>query len=279
MSLRPATTVLLLRDAPTASGMEVFMLQRNRRAGFLPNAWVFPGGRVDAGDALHEHPRVMGGSAALAAMGLDRPVGLPFLVAGVRETFEESGIWLGSGDLPDAARDPLNRGDVKLADLLDTHDATLELDRVVPWSWWITPVAEPKRFDTRFLLARAVGGGRHDDGETVDSRWVCPLRAIEQGSLDVFPTAPPTWWTLYELSRAGGVEGAFTAATSRPQRPIQPIMRFTTDGMDLLLPGHPDHPEPTLPGLPDEVRFEDRRWVAMRGGERITVPAFPPGPT
>lgn len=274
MSLRPATTILLLRDADTPSGMEVFMLQRHRRSGFLPNAWVFPGGRVDPGDALHEHPRVRGGDGALAAMGLERPVGVPFLVAGVRETFEESGIWLGSGALPDATRDPLNRGELQLADLLDAHDATLELDRVVPWGWWITPEAEPKRFDTRFLVARASDGGRHDERETVDSRWVCPRVAVDGGALDAFPTAPPTWWTLVELTRCGGVDGVFDAASARPQRPIQPIMRFTSDGMELLLPGHVDHPEPAFPGLPHEVRFEDRRWVGVVDGQPVTLPRW-----
>ena len=45
---RPAATVILLRD--TAAGPEVFMLQRTRGAAFLPGAYVFPGGAIDASD-------------------------------------------------------------------------------------------------------------------------------------------------------------------------------------------------------------------------------------
>ena len=45
----PASTVVVLRD--TASGIEVLLLRRNRRSSFGPNAWVFPGGVVEADDA------------------------------------------------------------------------------------------------------------------------------------------------------------------------------------------------------------------------------------
>ena len=45
---RPAATVLLLRDA--ANGPEVLMLKRSPTAAFVANAYVFPGGAVDASD-------------------------------------------------------------------------------------------------------------------------------------------------------------------------------------------------------------------------------------
>ena len=50
MSLRPAATVMIFRQAP--SGPEVLLLQRSRQVGFFPSAWVFPGGRVDDTDSL-----------------------------------------------------------------------------------------------------------------------------------------------------------------------------------------------------------------------------------
>jgi len=271
---RPATTILLLRPADTPSGMEVFMLQRHRRSGFLPNAWVFPGGRVDASDRLRGHARVRGGEHSVARMGLSPDEATGYLIAGVRETFEESGIWLGTGELPWDQRAPLNAGEVQLGDLLDAHDSVIDLDRVQLWSWWITPRAEPKRYDTRFLLARADAEGRHDDTETVDSRWVCPRWAVDHASLDVFPTAPPTWWSLMELLDYADVDAVFAAADTRPHRPIEPVMNFAEDGLQLLLPGHPDHPEPAFPGLPHEVRFEEQRWVAVRDGQRLVAPAF-----
>ena len=47
--LRPAATVLLLRDTP--HGIEVLMTRRSATASFAPGAYVFPGGRIDDGDA------------------------------------------------------------------------------------------------------------------------------------------------------------------------------------------------------------------------------------
>ena len=44
---RPAWTVVLMRES---EGMEILLLRRSRSAGFVPGAYVFPGGRVDASD-------------------------------------------------------------------------------------------------------------------------------------------------------------------------------------------------------------------------------------
>ena len=42
----PAASVILLRGQP----YEVLMIRRHAKASFVPNAWVFPGGAVDAAD-------------------------------------------------------------------------------------------------------------------------------------------------------------------------------------------------------------------------------------
>jgi 8-oxo-dGTP pyrophosphatase MutT (NUDIX family) len=260
---RAAATVLLLRDGK--GGIEVFMVQRHRRSGFLPNAWVFPGGRVDPGDHLHGHPRVRGGEALARAFGLSLEETVAHAIAGVRETFEEAGLWLGTGELPESLRPRLNAGEVSLAEALDAHDAHLDLDALGAWSWWVTPKVEPKRYDTRFLMAAAPGGaGRHDELETVDSRWI-PARAVPEG----LPLAPPTWWTLRELADHDTVAQAMR--TERPAgRPIRPVMQFEDTGIRLLLPGHVDHDEPEVPGVCDAITWEGASWVAWRGGERVT---------
>ena len=50
------------------------------------------------------------------------------------------------------------------------------------FSHWITPEGEPKRFDTRFFLARAPEGQAyaHDDGELIGSEWVRPADALQR---------------------------------------------------------------------------------------------------
>jgi 8-oxo-dGTP pyrophosphatase MutT (NUDIX family) len=271
MSLRQATTVLLLR--PATDGFELFMVQRHRRSGFLPNAWVFPGGRVDDGDALLHHPRVIGGDALLPHIGDARETAAAFAIAGVRETFEEAGIWLGSGDLPWDLREPLGRGQANLAAVLDEHDATIDLDRLRPWSWWITPEVEPKRYDTRFLVANAEGlEGEHDDREVVDSGWYSPSKVLAEASHGGFPMAPPTWWTLFELSRHKTLDEVMNAAESRPNRSIQPLLSFDDHGVHLRLPGHPDHPDAAIQDVATQIEFEQGQWAAYLNGAVMPLP-------
>ncbi len=267
---RPATTILLLREAST--GFEVFMVQRHRKSGFLPNAWVFPGGRVDEGDAIAGHPRLSGGERVIRQLGLPPAEGVAFVVAGVRETFEESGIWLGTGHLPDEIRDPMNRGELAFADALVKHDATVDLDCVRAWSYWVTPKIEPRRYDTRFLVAIVKGSvGRHDEHETVDSAWVSPREAVatDQKIAD-FPMAPPTWWTLRELAAFESASAVWDSAETRAQRPIRPILQFSESGLQLLLPGNPAHDQPAYEGIPTRVAFDDGKWVAYDGDRAMS---------
>ena len=91
---RPAATILLLRE--TTAAPEVFMLQRTSKAAFLPGAYVFPGGALDADDASERAAKRVRGLAdaqASARMGLAAG-GLAYWVAAARECFEESGILL-----------------------------------------------------------------------------------------------------------------------------------------------------------------------------------------
>jgi len=238
---RAAATVLIVRD--TRAGLEVFLVQRHRRSGFLPNAWVFPGGAVEDTDRRRAADAELRGGEALAAFGLPREDALAYGLAAVRETHEESGIAIG-------------------------------LDDLRAWSWWVTPEAEPRRFDTRFMLAVARdAGGRHDEVETVASQWIAPGAAVAAGQSAV-PLAPPTWWTLRELATYGTMSAAL-AAVRPAARAIRPVMSFHEDGMRLVLPGHPAHPDPAVPGFPDRITWERDRWVAWRGGERLSDPSDP----
>src|SRR5690349_3633150 len=100
---RPASTVLLLRDNAAVGEIELFMMVRHHQIEFNSGALVFPGGSVDANDKeIAVRPELYSGGGGLDAEALG------FRIAGVRETFEESGILLarakGSGVLIDAGR-------------------------------------------------------------------------------------------------------------------------------------------------------------------------------
>src|SRR5712675_988078 len=100
---RPASTILLLRDAAAKKEVEVFMMVRHYEIDVNSGALVFPGGSVDKGDKeIIANPALYSGGE-----GLDEAT-LSFRIAAIRETFEESGILLarpkGSKSLVDAKR-------------------------------------------------------------------------------------------------------------------------------------------------------------------------------
>ena len=216
---RPAATIILLRDAP--GGPEAFMLQRTRKAAFLPGAYVFPGGALDASDRdARALSRVRGldDRQASAKLGLGGG-GLAYWVAAARECFEEAGILIAtdaSGEPVSAERvtalaswrEPLNAGKRAFAELLEQEDLTVPAGEIVYFSHWITAAGRPRRFNTRFFLARAPLGqdGWHDESETVHSFWIAPREALQRHERKEIEVIFPTRTSLADLAR-------FTAAS------------------------------------------------------------------
>ena len=134
---RPAATLILLdqrAQAPT-----VLMGRRHGRHDFMPDKWVFPGGRVDPADRRAAVGSDLRPEAAEAlARAYPRRPTLPrsLGVAAVRETWEEAGLSLG---------EPRAGGAPPLCDL-----AALELVARA-----VTPPYRGKRFDTVFFSADA----------------------------------------------------------------------------------------------------------------------------
>ena len=76
--IQPAATVLLLRDTP--AGFEVLMTRRSATARFVPGAYVFPGGAIDAADAgktATNKPGQQSGMLQRQAMGAHQKTGVP----------------------------------------------------------------------------------------------------------------------------------------------------------------------------------------------------------
>ncbi len=230
--LRPAATVILLRDTP--SGPEVWMMERSRAVGFMGAAWVFPGGRVDPGDA--ELP---------ARCTVEDGIPRAFRAAAARELFEEAGVRLSA---PDGA---------------DVPDDAYDLDGLVPWSHWITPEIEARRYDTWFFVTPLPPGAeaRIDGQEAVAGDWLRPADAIARAEAGTLPLAPPTLRTLVELLPYADVAAA--VAVRRPLPPICP--RFTKvedETVWVLLPGDPDYPSDAPVEPPTRFPFHVGRWWA-----------------
>jgi len=253
--LRRASTVILLRDGD--EGIEVLLLQRHRRSPFLPDAWVFPGGRLDDTDAL-ESDRVIGD---VRVPMMDAAACRAYAVAGIRETYEESGIWIGDDSLGADARSALAERPEAFEDWMRANDVHVNMSLLRPWTRWVTPDSEPRRYDTVFFVARFErdwSPAQHDATETVDSGWFSPHTVIAQ-TIRSFPLAPPTWWVLVELSRYATVDEVMTS-TARHCLPVQPILSFGEDGMDVVLPGHPLHPDGPLEGHPVCIEMREGGW-------------------
>ena len=93
---RRAASVIVLRDGP--DGPEVLMLRRAERDGDIRSGvWVFPGGVLDPADA-RLHGRCDGDDDARASDRLALSAGgLDYLIAAVRECFEEVGLLFAHG--------------------------------------------------------------------------------------------------------------------------------------------------------------------------------------
>lgn len=213
----PAATVILARPAPGA--LEVFLLRRHKASGFMSNAFVFPGGKVDATDAGVE-------------------------AAAVRELFEEAGVLLCEPALPAERRVAWRRrllgGEATFAELLAEERLVVAAERLHFWARWITPSMEPKRFDARFFLAELPAGQipSFDDKETVEELWITPAAALERQAAGDLRLPPPQIRTLTELAALPDLPSAVAAAARRRQATGAITPRFLqVDGkITLLLP-------------------------------------------
>jgi 8-oxo-dGTP pyrophosphatase MutT (NUDIX family) len=247
-SLRPAATVLLLRDA-AGRGVQVFAFRRVPRMVFAPGMLVFPGGSVDAADADPTIPW---------DVPVD-PAAAPALAAAVRETFEECGVLLArdsAGGAPDAdelastaweeRRIDLAEGQVPLSTVLTQAGLAGAASALRPWARWITPEFERRRFDTWFYLARVPARQEPRDlgGEGELAAWLDPADALERHAAGELPMLPPTQVCLEELAVAGSVEELLS--TPRAVRPVSPwvahgvpgpVLRIDLDGRGGGAPG------------------------------------------
>jgi 8-oxo-dGTP pyrophosphatase MutT (NUDIX family) len=256
----PAARPGVPAPAPDA---EVYMLRRLQTMAFAPGAYVFPGGSVDEADSDGGH-----GWAGPPAEHFAGPLGLPpdraqaLIRAAVRETFEECGVLLAgpsadavvsdtSGEDWQADREALARGSRSLAELLTRRGLLLRADLLRPWSRWITPEAESRRYDTRFFTAllpraqQAMGG----TGEADEAAWLRPAGAIAAARTGDLVLLPPTAITLRELAACRDVAGILAAR--RRIIPRQPRVIFA-DGQAWL-----DLPDLDLPDDEQETENGD----------------------
>lgn len=209
--LRPAATVLLLRDS--AAGIEVLMTRRSATASFAPGAYVFPGGHIDEADE------------AAKRIATRRPtqsrVQRAQAIAAIREAFEELGILLAhrqSDGQPVSADEvaSMDRRDTAgtaFADQCAARGMVLDSDRVFTFAHWMTDRDLPRRFDVPFLVARMPEGQTPtaDESEQFEPCWVRPADALARHEAGSFFMIFPTVRTLQRMAAYATVDALLAA--------------------------------------------------------------------
>jgi 8-oxo-dGTP pyrophosphatase MutT (NUDIX family) len=247
---RVAATVVIVR--PARPSFQVYAIRRVAAMTF-GGMYAFPGGGVDPADSPGGSPA--GSDAVVGWAGhppdwwaarLRLPAGRARAVvcAAVREVFEEAGVLL-AGPRPDAvvgdvgeprweaARRRLVARQESMTGFLAANGLHLRSDLLLPWSRWVTPEFEPRRFDTYFFVALLPDGQRTRDvsGEADHTLWIRPAEALERHAAGDLPMLPPTAVTLRELARYADIEDLAQAAETRdPSSPTRPRLTIAPDG-------------------------------------------------
>jgi 8-oxo-dGTP pyrophosphatase MutT (NUDIX family) len=174
---RPRDAASLVLTRGRGRDAEVLLGRREPTDRFMPDVYVFPGGRVDRGDAsLPAASELRAPVAAALAAHAGGARGRALAVAAVRETFEETGLLLG------------RRAGATVSP---------DLRRLVYVARAITPTASPIRYHARFFQAdaAALSGRLRGSGELLDLAWLPIPRALELPIIDV------TGFVLHEVAR------------------------------------------------------------------------------
>ena len=206
VALRPAATVLLLRDSP--EGIQVLMTRRAMTASFAPGAYVFPGGGIDAADAL-AHPQ----SRRRASQS---DLHLTQAIAAIRESFEELGVLLAchaDGRVADTQDIATLDRKAPFAPQCAARGLTLMGEQVFVLAHWITDRDLPRRFDVPFLVARMPEGQIPvaDETEQFEPVWISPKQALAQHAAGTFFIIFPTIKTLERLQAFASVDAVLSA--------------------------------------------------------------------
>ena len=277
-ALPRAATVLVLRAAPaspapaTVAEVEVLLVQRNSRASFMAGAYVFPGGRVDPAD-LETAAKSASAAEAVSLQAARQ--------AAARELEEEVGL------------------------------VVSDLSQLQRFAHWITPSAEPKRFDTEFftfallplpngqLPSLSIAGTEvAKNAEVGAPLWLSPQAALGRYLHGQLHLPPPTACTLEDLAAELELVKGRNPDCMAPELlarlmqqtaarvPLPAMPKFLApqaDQLAIVMPWDPDFPSLPGEGEPLQALASGAAPVPARIRQcRLTLPtkdsASNPGP-
>lgn len=165
---KDASTLILHRN--NGSRIEILMGERSPRHSFMPNTYVFPGGRVDAGDARVIPAKDLRGDVMerLCRGGCSPARARALATAAIRETFEETGLQIS------ASYDRPRKSKVNIWNEFGTVTCGPDLSRLEYIARAVTPPMRKKRFNTRFFImdGNELEGELLGSDELLDMKWV-----------------------------------------------------------------------------------------------------------
>ena len=277
--IRPAATVILIREK--ADKLQVYLLKRSSKSGFMAGKFVFPGGKLDSNDQLFNifsdkcdlKPNEIG---ARFGPELSDKQTLAYCVTAVRETLEEAGVFLARPHgSPVTELEQINNLRLTanldkgwLVRLVENEHWRLSVSALSSWSHWITPEQMKPRFDTRFFLAEmpASQNCRPDDRETVLGLWLNPEEALAANLSGEISLSPPTLVSLHELLNYPNLDSLRIAAAQRSWgQPIQPRLVPLPGGAVIIEPWDPMYDQNNI-----KIDFTDLTSSILPVGESFS---------
>ncbi|MEM7019455.1 MAG: NUDIX hydrolase [Pseudomonadota bacterium] len=197
MPVRPrdAASLILVRQGKDEP--EILMGKRRRKASFMPDVYVFPGGKLDLEDR-HAKPASSLEAGFTQHLGVNNQASYAQALgmAAVRETFEEAGLMLGElGDVGEI--------DSESWQMIRETGMAPALSKLSYIGRAITPSNSDIRFHARFFTANAedFSGELGGSGELEDLHW----RSLSE--TQQLPIIDVTEFMLSELARLLSDEG------------------------------------------------------------------------
>ena len=239
VELEDAATVVLLRETEKPDGnrgIEVYITKRHQSLEFVGGFHVFPGGKMDRQDLEPGNLERCKGLSPEDAQKIlvnspDPSKSLAYWITAIRELFEEAGILLAynkEGELIDfkdkelrdkfsSFRRLIHGEKFTMGEMMVKEDLFYAVDSLLYLSHWITPEFSPRRFDTRFFIARLPEeqSPQHYEDEITESAWAEPTQALLRWEKGEMSMIMPTLATLKSLTRFKTLADLFNAYKPR----------------------------------------------------------------
>ena len=188
-----AASIVLSDDAKP----RIMLVRRNPELRFMGGHHAFPGGSIGEEDR-----------EAAQVLGLGEADEIAAIHAAAREVFEETGLLLSEGPLPDldkvkAARIDVLNDERPFLDVLGEFGHKLNPERFVDAGLWVTPKFSPIRFHTRYFMVRHEGPSYDEviEGEIVGVDWFTAQEARRHWRAGDIRISTPIAYVLQHLAR------------------------------------------------------------------------------